>query len=125
MLPVARDFLLKDWVKLSISLNPIRDEVRKLENRINEVTNGEFRGRYCRGLETYRIREFEKLWNKYPGARELFRECMLKHKELYEKLYEVPITDTSLRRDESVQNILKMIEKFGRKFSLADFAKTA
>jgi hypothetical protein len=108
-----------------MELNPIRREIRKLEDEIDKLTNGEFRGRYCRGLETYRIREFERLWNKYPGARELFRECMLKHKELYERLYEVPITDTSLRRDENVQNILKMIEKFGRKFSLADFAKTA
>jgi len=119
----SKKFLFKDWISLSISLNPLRSEIRKLEDEIDRVTNGEFKGKYNRGLSTYRIREFERIWNKYPQARDLLLADAEKHRELYERLYNVSITDPSLRRDESVQNILKILIKFGRKFSLAEFCE--
>ncbi len=118
------EFSLDEWIKISEALNPLRREIRELEDKINKMMNGELFDGFCRrGLETFRIREMEHLWKKYPQARDLIIECLKKHKELYERLYGVPLDHPSLRLDECVQNVRKMLDKFAPKFSLLDYIR--
>jgi len=56
-----RDFSLAEFISVNEEINPLREEVSKLEDQINELTNGEFYGKFKRGLETYKLREFERI----------------------------------------------------------------
>jgi len=88
------------------------------------MTKGEFYAPYAsRGLETYKIKEVERLLLRYPDIRDVLRECIIKHKVFYEKLMGLPLTDKKLKNDEMVQNILSLLRHFGSKFSLTDYIK--
>jgi len=43
---------------LNGELQPLREEIAKLEDQINELTNGEFYCKFRRGLETYKLLGF-------------------------------------------------------------------
>lgn len=118
------DFKLDEYQKINDELKPLREEISRLEDEINRLMNGELYGEFFkRGIETFGIREFERLWKKYPQARSLVRECLRRLRDLYEKLYGVPIDDPSLRADECVQNVRKLLEKFDPPFSLIEYAR--
>jgi len=108
----------------SVNWDKVRDKLNKLEDKLNELTNGEFYGDFAvRGLETYKVREVGRLLAKYPLIREVLRECIIAHIEFYESYFGKPLTDESLRNDSSIQNILALSRHFGSKFSLVDYAK--
>jgi len=105
-------------------LDKLREEMHLLEEKLNEMTHGEFYGSCAaRGLETYKIKEMERLVSKFPQIRDTLREYIAKHVEFYEKYYgQYGKTLTDIKADESVQNILSLQRHFPR-FSLANYAR--
>lgn len=116
---------LEEYLRVKDELDPLRDEINRLEDEINRLMNGELYGKFKRGIETYGIREFERLWKKYPQARSLVVQCLRKMRELYERLYGVSIEDPSLRADVCVQNVRKLLDKFDPPFSLMEYARAS
>jgi hypothetical protein len=107
-------------------IDKLREEMHQLEEKLNELTHGEFYGPYAlRGLEAFKVKEIQLLVLKYPDIRDVLGECILKHREFYEKYFGRPLTDKEFfRNDVSVQNILALQRNFPEPFSLANYAKT-
>ena len=103
-----------------------RSVMHRLEEKLNELTKGEFFG-FCasRGLETFTISEIKALyWKHYsPEFDEVLRKCIREHKEFYENYHGCLLDDESLKSDSSAQNILVMWKWKGKGFSLKDWIK--
>ena len=103
-----------------------RSVMHRLEEKLNELTKGEFFG-FCasRGLETFTISEIKALyWKHYsPEFDEVLRKCIREHKEFYETYHGCLLDDESLKSDSSAQNILIMWKWKGKGFSLKDWIK--
>jgi len=108
------------------AINKMRETISRLEKHLNELTNGEFFG-FCahRGLETYSVKELEGLLLKHYSSElmDTLRACIKEHKKFYEEYFELPLDSPSLKNDESVQNILKMWRKWGKRFSLTNYTQ--
>ena len=102
--------ILKHW---SDGLAPLCRQMRDLDEKINELTNGEFYGGCAlRGLETFKVTELRKLAKKhdYQELKEILRKAIFLHKAFYERCSRgdnppLPLTDEFHRGSTSVQNI--------------------
>lgn len=100
-----------------------------LEKQLNVMTDGLFfsldgivpNELAHRGLCTYKVKEIQRLLNKFPQIRDVLRQAIAKHVEFWEKYHGLSLEELKEQRDESAGNILGLHRAFPQPFSLAKY----
>lgn len=75
---------MEEWTKASKALDPLRNQMSELEQRLNKMTKGDFYGEFAaRGLETMTVDELKPILRKHPQIYPLLRKAVKLHWKFY------------------------------------------